>query len=713
MRWIALDTETALANNREPVPRLVSVAIANDEGEGLYAAHEPRLLEILRAVWSGGVVLANGPFDAFVLARAFPELWPMIVQAWLESRAWDVLTGEKLVDIADGFYRRRGGYNLGAVAARRAGMALNKHDPWRKRYATLLGLEIAQWPVDARTYALDDVRATWRTFTMHQAERARHRADVFADLPNQCRAALALYDQTLSGMHTDPARVEALDRELARKIAHLESRVLACGLARADGKVWDEWLAKPWRDGRTQPKKITLYKEAAQRMLAELPGARLTINPPSPTAIAKGITTGTISLSDDALEEVGIPRGRWGDPKRRPGEDPFVLYDKGQSPPLREDGTGDPATVLAHPLECFRTMSMRSGRTKNIPILRHPVIRTRFDELVGTGRTSASGFKIKKSAADDAADEDAEDEIEQDLDEDDPWVGTNTQNWDHSVGYRECIVPPPPDEFSGPDGYMLAITDFGALELVTRAQFQLDVHRRSALAEVLRAGLCPHSSFGADLLGIDYKSFDKAIPLHFDHRQLGKAWNFGKAGLMGQDRFIRWAWSAYEIRVSPDDERRYTDAWHRKFPEERMTWEWIKRYCQSGVDDKRKPLYTIMLPRSRRIRGRLYLPEAANTTFQGPGADVAKLALWYLFVARYTPSSPLYRCRQIIFAHDENVTAIPRRMIREAGTDKKGNPILVSPALDEQERLMVAASAYWCPDVPMKVESKFVDRYCK
>lgn len=689
MLWTALDTETRLASNREPVPELALVGIANDLGAALYAAHDPALLPILRGVWAGGVVLANGPFDVFVLLRRFPELWPLILQAYLDGRVWDVLTAEKALDIAEGQYRKRGGYNLGAVAARRGGVALDKHDPWRKRYGEVIGLEVSQLPREAFDYAIRDPYATWIAFRAQQAERARHRLDVFADLPHQARAHLALYAQTLRGMHTDPARVEALDAELGAKIHHLEQRCLAAGLARPKSRKPDAHIA--------------LWEQAAREWLAAMPGVRLTWTAPSKTH-----PKGQISLGEQALDEAGIPKGRWGDPKRRPGEDPHVFYDAATSPPEVGDPPWGRATQLAHPLECFRAMSMRSGRSKNIAVLRHPIIRTRFDELVSTGRVSASGFK-KKGAKD--LDE-LDDEVELELDESDAWVGTNTQNWDHSVGYRECIVPPPPDDFSGPDGYMLGITDFGALELVTFAQVQLDVLGHSALADLLRSGKCPHSAFGAKLRGVPYEQFDKSIPEHFDARQLGKAWNFGKPGMMGEARFIAWAWTAYAIRVTPEENKRYDAEWHAQFPEVKQYWKWIDRF-QSGVDAKGRPLFSVVQPRSNRIRGGCYKPEAANQCFQGLGSDVAKLALWYLFLAGLDPRSPLYRCPQIIFAHDEHVTAIPRRLVVAKGFDKKNNPILTSPCVDEQERLMIEASRYWCPDVPMKVESKIVERYTK
>lgn len=243
-------------------------------------------------------------------------------------------------------------------------------------------------------------------------------------------------------------------------------------------------------------------------------------------------------------------------------------------------------------------------------------------------------------------------------------------------------------------------SDFGALELVTFAQTQLDMFGRSALAEVLRRGLDPHRAFACEhILKIPYDAFDKKIKAHADARQLSKCWNFGKPGAMGEARFIEWAWTTYDVLVTPAENKRIDAVWHAAFPEVRMFWDKIKRTMQTGVDDKGRPVYTVVQPRSSRIRGGCGFPDAANTHFQGLGADVAKHAAWELLNAGLDPSSPMAGCYQVMFEHDAYVTV---------------SPIERAPAvLAEQERIMIAASAYYCPDVPMKVESTIAERYAK
>lgn len=414
-------------------------------------------------------------------------------------------------------------------------------------------------------------------------------------------------------------------------------------------------------------------------------------------ALRRGEVDGSIALSKKALEHAGIPRGKW-----IGGE----LRDK-----------ADPENETAHALEVYRELGgLRASYSKNIPILKHPIIRTRYDELVSSGRTSASGFKaIQVEDADEAGDEGLAD-FDCELEAGDEWVGTNTQNFDRDAGYRECLIPPP--------GHRLGSTDYGALELVTDAQDELDLFGHSAIATVLRAGKDPHGAFAAEhILRIPYDSFDKSIKSHGRARQLAKAWNFGKKGGMGEARFIEWAWVTYDVAITQAEHREIDAIWHAARPEVRQTWNMIKSRQQTGVDEKGRPIYTVVQPRTERVRGGCAFPDAANSRFQGLGADVAKRAAWLLFCAGLDPASPLFGCYQILFEHDAFSTVIdgsadhrawPKHVVNAtAAIASESCTCLGCRQLAEQERIMITASREICPDVPMKVESTNAERYAK
>lgn len=626
----AIDTETTLATNAEPVPRLVSVALADDNGTRLYAAHEGTSWapDVADAFWSGDVVFANAPFDIFVLLRADSDLLPAVLCSYQEGHTHDVLTREKLIDIAEGEHFQRGRYSLGEVAWRRAGYALDKDDPWRKRYAELLGVDIADWPAEARDYALHDARATLATFKKQQQHP--HADLIFVDAPRQARGHLALYAQTLRGIRTDQARVEEIDARLLREITKAGLVCVDSGLGRIGGT-------------KKEPR-FQRNKKAAQAALEEHCKA-LKISVPL-TAPTSRFPDGQVSLSDHTLKACRLPKDS--------------------------------------PLDAYRRLgALQAARTKNIPILRRPIIRTRYDECVGSGRTSSSGPQGKRKPHEVGPDE---------------WIGSNLQNQNRDGGFRECLVPPP--------GHLFVGSDWSGAELVTLAQVQLDLFGHSALADMLRAGRSPHDEFAAAMLGIRIEDFDKSIPAHKDARQGAKAWNFGKPGGMGMKRFLAHALDAYKVRLTPDEYYRHDETWHATFPEMREFFDYVSSL--EGPDGT----ITVFQPRSGRVRGGLFFPDACNTHFQGLAADAAKEALWRLWLAGLDPDSPLYggepivradgkvsETGQVLFVHDENVTCV-RAEAAEA-------------ARDEQERIMIEAFAVWCPDVPIGVESWIGERYTK
>lgn len=363
MTWTALDTETGLATNARPVPQLVCASFANDSGVLLVHARDPILPRLAAGVLADGAVFAMAPFDLNVLIEAFPELDEHVHDAIECGRIRDVLTNEKYIDIAHGNHFRFGPYGLDAVALRRAGIRLDKSNRWRKRYIELLPYVIEAWPEDAQAYAQMDAWATWQTFKAQQREDPR----IFVDVEARARFHFSLYRMTLEGVPTDPQRVAELKAQLERRMTWLGERGVEAGLARRQHKT-ERACVQPCPH-------ISTSTKAIQAALQAMPGARIVRTKPTPK-----FPNGQIATSKKALEAAGIPRGKW---------DGDVFRDK---------STG----AIAHPLEIVRELKgVRAGYTKNIPVLEHPVIRTRYEELVASGRSSASGFKDEDESEDD------------------------------------------------------------------------------------------------------------------------------------------------------------------------------------------------------------------------------------------------------------------------------------------------------------------------
>ncbi len=601
---IAIDTETGLASNEEPVPVLVSVAVCDGVRTELLAAHDPAAKRFAEAAYTHGAILANAPFDAYVIGRQWPDLWPLIVDAYANDRVVDVLTREKMIDMAEGTARGRK-YNLGDVADRRASIEVNKDDPWRLRYIELLGREILGWPEGAGTYAIRD---PWATFQVHAAQelfRKTHAADVFKDAANTARAHLALYQQTLVGMETDPAAVRALDLDWQAQLDALAGRLMFHGLARIGGTK--------------KAPKLQLCQKAAKELAGALPGATTT-------------EKGNVSISSENLAKLQLPKD--------------------------------------HPLDLYRQFDdIRGWQSNTIPVFSHPVIRTRYDVIKLTGRTGSSAPQWPRKPADVEPWE---------------WVGRNLQNLPQKGGVRECLRARP--------GCKLVISDWGGMELVTFAQIALGLFGRSRMAEVLQAGGSPHNEFAAKIVGVPLDVFDRANPEHKTARDVAKIYNFGKLGGMGVQRFQAFL-AAAGIHKTLPEVRRLNGLFAETWPEVPAYFEYIAQ--QASADG----FATILQPRSGLIHGKRTFPEACNLLFQGLAASAAKLALWWLWLAGRDPDSPLFGCYQVLFVHDENVTECP--------ADR------AEAVLAEQERIMIAAVAVWCPDVPISVDSQIVERYCK
>ncbi len=106
----------------------------------------------------GPTITANAPFDYGVLGSQHPKLINSIFDVFDNDQVFDIITRQKLADIARGRYRMHGNYNLSEIHERLVGTLLEK-DEWRLRYAEYRDIPLDQWPEGARKYALDDARA--------------------------------------------------------------------------------------------------------------------------------------------------------------------------------------------------------------------------------------------------------------------------------------------------------------------------------------------------------------------------------------------------------------------------------------------------------------------------------------------------------------------------------------------------------------------------
>ena len=172
MTDISLDTETGLIIPGVLAPPLVCATFAQDGEADIEHVHGEMhaLLEELLDRRDGALWLLNGAYDMGVIATEYPDLMPSIFDAYDAGRILDVGINAMLLDLAAGCFEGyrvvdgetvKYGYSLKELAERFGGMVLSKgEDTWRLRYIELRDVPLERWPAEAKSYALDDARAT-------------------------------------------------------------------------------------------------------------------------------------------------------------------------------------------------------------------------------------------------------------------------------------------------------------------------------------------------------------------------------------------------------------------------------------------------------------------------------------------------------------------------------------------------------------------------
>lgn len=331
MRTIAIDTETELSTMHEPVPRLVSAAIAyGDTRRCILRTHHDaagELAQALELAMAGQALLvfANAPFDLNVIGRYLDRAPGWHLPLYEAQTIRDVLTRDRMLSVAYGEFLRE--FDLGTVADRRAGIRLGKDDPWRKRYGELYDARIEDWPADARRYAIRDAAATLRVY--EEQEKLRHdgHQDVLADEARQAFAHFALYAQQIEGIRTDAAQLARVEMRLRAEKEACTERMLASGLLR-------------WVGPKCDPKRKLQRDTKRARDMARDAGCDVLT------------ATGQVSTSKDALA---------------------TLH-------LADD----------HPLAALRSyLSIDGLISRTVESLRPAIVRTSYVEYLETGRTGS------------------------------------------------------------------------------------------------------------------------------------------------------------------------------------------------------------------------------------------------------------------------------------------------------------------------------------
>lgn len=579
LEWgVAFDTETHLGAPIQPglaCPPLVCASIARrvdgrTAGELLDKARAREAYAYLLQDERFTIITANGPYDHLVMAADAAlrgvDLLPLIYRAFKVGRCWDILTQQALHAVALGTLNidprtgkeiinpetgRMGTYSLPWVADYELGRAnVKAAGRFRMSYALLEDIPVAEWPLDARSYPVDD---TVNTFDVgvaqagHMPRRAEHEWDeaLIDGRPEwvcrHCAAVLGIAESPPCPPRARPQMNIHILAEQAFK-AFCLARAGAWGLT-ADEKSIDELedaalegmalgrdefiAAGLIRDAEaTGEDKDTKDTAAIKRAVAIAYGCTGKCDNPKcedgliwtyskrdPTVRTKqsrgctdcsatGVDLSTAPVPMTAPTEKMVAKGRTVG-NVQAGRD--ILVESGDELLMSLAAWQEDSKVLT-----TYCPFLRDGVDRPVVLKANPVLETLRVSYWGvvqllprqvsahlSARLRASGSKV--------------------------------------VGVRDCFCARP--------GCVYVSVDYGGGELVTFAESAVRRVGWSDMGQILNRGADVHSATAAQVLGLGYDEFYKRLKVDKDkqckaYRQAAKPFNFGVPGTMGTVRIV-------------------------------------------------------------------------------------------------------------------------------------------------------------------------------
>jgi hypothetical protein len=339
MRLIAWDSETHLIKEgRMLAPRPVCLSYADEHGGGLLdRAGGRQWLQVQLRDPEVILVGHNVAFDFGCWVAEYPELVPLVFDAYGEGRISDTKLRQALLDIAHGQFEFRhdakgtvtkASRSLQALVALWLNEHLEKEDTWRLRYGELDGVPVVEWPEEAKSYAIGDAVYTRRVWEAQDAYAGPHKTfpGMLSNEQEQVRAAWALHLMACWGIRTDGKAIEVLKDVLQAEMDEALPVLRGATLVRSDGtqdmevvrrRVEQAYSASGRKPRMTPTKKICTDEE---QMMDSGDGPLIVLSKFRSTqkllttyvaAIEKGISE-PICSNPNAL--VGSGRTSWAEP---------------------------------------------------------------------------------------------------------------------------------------------------------------------------------------------------------------------------------------------------------------------------------------------------------------------------------------------------------------------------------------------------------------
>lgn len=707
-KLVSFDTETFLNSPGCFVPK--GVCGSTYDGQTGTLDLMPDTLKRLEALMQPGTLIA-GAFTAYDMAVAGnerPDLLAKIFDHYDRMGFTDILInqaldhvakghlfkdpdGKSAMRLADGTVKKR--YGLELVMWQRLQRQAKINDEFRKLYGDLSQVPFDQWPEQAKTYPVDDVRETWE-IAADQYAKADNMGPLIRVVPSEpsetwqgvtvtwpgtsepvllthpglnAYAGFALHLLTAWGLRVDADRLRKLKEETDAEHEKEIERFVKTGLLK-----WDT-IDQKYKDNGIELKRRVIRAYNPDRVDVPCSGCAGTGAVPKP----KGKGTNQCR----ACGATGL--------------------DVGNAPTTEKGGIKTDRDTCSQSgneeLSDFKASTNKKIRETYIPFLVDGVlypIHVPSNVVMATCRTSFG---------------------KQDNDDDTGSAGL-LQTFPRRDGVRDTMRSPP--------GWCQCSCDWNALEFGNLGQAQKWVTGRSKIVEAINSGKDVHSMLGATILGCTYDEFRARLkdPLtkkfYTMIRQAMKPGNFGYGGRMGAAKF---AFTQRKDRIGGHGSMcrlmgresaagcgaEKISSWKRRpcdpvcaqcvevSEEIRLawleTWELQEYFAWIDSHDNIRDQQAVMVtPGTAYVRGGLNVSAACNQPFQHLGGIGAKLALCLISRECYVDrGTALYGCRPIVLAHDEIITLMPMHKRHAAAL--------------RQTELMKLAMKIVCPDVDIGI----------
>jgi DNA polymerase I-like protein with 3'-5' exonuclease and polymerase domains len=275
MRYVAFDTETYLIEPGKLAPRLVCTSVCYDLSSPVLLFDRADSEDVLKLLLEDKDVILVGhnvAFDMGVICANYPQLFPLVWEAYKQDRVRDTYIRAQLRSIALGRFSfdpelgKLPSWSLSELAEQYLGVELDKNT-WRLRYSELDGSPVEEWPEGAKDYAKEDARVTLAIWD-------KWKSDPPPDEGLQCRAAWALHLTSCWGLKTDQGAVSRLEKALRDEVEKYDDRLVDLGFVRTDGskntkKIRSAVLARFQERGMEPPRSKTNLVRANEDTLRQ------------------------------------------------------------------------------------------------------------------------------------------------------------------------------------------------------------------------------------------------------------------------------------------------------------------------------------------------------------------------------------------------------------------------------------------------------------